>query len=105
MKNIEDEFKNDKFFQDPDKYFKNVKIKMIIAMIILTVLASVLFILFGNKIDEQVAATKSFLGKKVVIEKDTLTVINYSTFMRTYKLSNGVDYDMDFVKAKVVNSK
>lgn len=102
MKNLEDKFKNDKFFQDPHKYFRNKKIEMIVIFVVLTVVIAIVLTIVGNKANKELLVTKSFLGKKCIVEKDTLTIINYSTFMSTYKLSNGVDYDMDFVKYKVI---
>jgi uncharacterized membrane protein len=101
MKKQKDPF-DDPFFNDTDNYMRKQKIKFVATALIIIVLAAIVVNrLFseGKAMDNQV---KSFVGKKVVIEKDTMTVINYSILKSTYTLSNGVEYDMDFVKSKII---
>jgi hypothetical protein len=101
MKDKKDPFDHP-FFTDTDNYIKKQRIKYIIISLVFAV---GMWFLIGKLFDEgekQTQVTKSFIGKKVVIEKDTMTVIDYSTFSKTYKLSNGIDYDMDFVKSKII---
>lgn len=42
------------------------------------------------------------LGKRIVLAKDTLTIIDYSRINETYTLSDGKEYAIDFVKNKVI---
>lgn len=41
---------------------------------------------------------KSYVGEKIVIDKDTLTITDYSVFKDTYTLSNGVSINKEMVK-------
>lgn len=40
---------------------------------------------------------KKELGKKVLFEKDTVTVIDYNILQETYTLSNGIQVSFDLV--------
>jgi hypothetical protein len=42
------------------------------------------------------------INKKVIIDKDTLTVVNYSIWNSTYNLSNGATVDKEFVNGKTL---
>ena len=46
---------------------------------------------------------ESHIGEKVVINKDTIYVVDYSFFMKTYTMSNGTKVDQSFINNK--NSK
>ena len=41
---------------------------------------------------------KANIGRSVVINTDTLTVVNYSTISGSYTLSNGVTIDKEVIK-------
>ena len=41
---------------------------------------------------------KKSIGKKVVINKDTLVITDYSMLMETYKLSNGTEISFEYLK-------
>jgi len=101
MRTKKDPF-NDPFFTDTNKFIrKHIAINLAITLVMLIGFCFLLnyVISEGNKKKE---VEKSFVGKQVVIEKDTMTIIDYSTFKQTYKLSNGIEYDMDFVKSKAI---
>lgn len=102
MKKEKDPF-DDPFFNDTDNYMRKQKIKFIaLSLVVATLSVFAIHKIFaeGEAMDDKV---KSFVGKKVIMEKhDTLTVINYSILKGTYTLSNGVEYDMDFVKSKII---
>jgi hypothetical protein len=100
MKTEKDPFDHP-FFKDTKKYMKRQIIQYTIIMLVFTIGVVFLIHKVANEADKERKITKSFVGKKVAIEKDTLTIIDYSTLTKTYKLSNGIDYDMDFVKSKI----
>lgn len=43
---------------------------------------------------------ESHIGETVVMNKDTLYVVDYSFFMKTYTLSNGTKIDQSFILNK-----
>lgn len=48
---------------------------------------------------------KAHLGDKVVINKDTLIIIDYSLIESNYKLSNGSEVSFDYVDKISTNGK
>ncbi len=42
-----------------------------------------------KQLEEYTDGVESILGSKVIIDKDTLTIIDYSIFSQNYTLSNG----------------
>ena len=44
----------------------------------------------------------SFIGKKIVVEKDTLQIIDYNGLFMSYTLSNGVNIDKTFVQKNAI---
>lgn len=55
-----------------------------------------------NRIDRVVA---SQVGRKLVLDKDTLTIIDYSLLETNYTLSNGKKVGFDYVENKLNNKK
>jgi len=77
---------------------------VIIGISTFLLLISVLFFTLrtmGLAIREKNEEIKELVGKQVIIQKDTLVVIDYSLLDNTYTLSNGIDYDIDFVKTRI----
>lgn len=68
-------------------------IKHIIGLIIAIILFAICMNLLTSKILTQVNNEKdkyeSKIGQKFILEKDTLTIIDYSSIMETFTLSNG----------------
>ena len=68
-------------------------IKAIIGVMGGTLLFAIGITLLTNNITKQVsnekAKYKAKVGQKFILEKDTLTIINYSSIMETFTLSNG----------------
>ena len=52
----------------------------------------------NNEIKELEETYKVNLGKKILIDKDSLTIIDYSTFNESYTLSNGKSINKSLVK-------
>lgn len=46
----------------------------------------------------QADVMKSDIGKRIVIDKDTLTITDYSVFKESYTLSNGTSINKEMVK-------
>lgn len=50
-----------------------------------------------SQIDKEKNKYKVKVGQKFVLEKDTLTIVNYSYIMETFTLSNGKEVDASLV--------
>lgn len=50
----------------------------------------------------QLETAKSLLGEKVIVESDTLTIVNYSMWHDDYTLSNGLTVAEDYVMKYIV---
>ena len=61
--------------------------------------SAITFVLHDFKIsmEKKELEIKKELGKKVLFEKDTVTVIDYNTLKETYTLSNGIEVSFDLV--------
>lgn len=54
-----------------------------------------------NILNQKENEIKLNVGKTIVLKKDTLTIINYSMFNDSYSLSDGKEYNIDFIKTKI----
>lgn len=61
-----------------------------------TFIASV-FNFANDKYNEKSQTLKEFVGDTVILNKDTLFVVDYSTFNNTLTLSNGVEVGSEFM--------
>lgn len=50
-------------------------------------------------IDGDKKAADSFVGKNIVFDGDTLTVMDYSLMKSSYSLSNGLSIDQEFLQS------
>lgn len=78
---------------------------IIIAICTLGLFWSLAYSLLSSAMRENEKSKKeisSMLGKRIVLAKDTLTIIDYSRINETYTLSDGKEYAIDFVKNKVI---
>jgi len=75
------------------KTFKKIAIVGLLFTVVfyILVIMAVSHIIKGVE-DEKSSYSKN-VGKHIVIEKDTLMIINYSTIKGTYSLSNGKEID------------
>lgn len=69
-------------------------------LVTIVLFAFVYFMLFSlnNTMQEMDDEYKSNIGKEIILEKDTLTIVDYSLWDETYTLSNGVKVSTDFIK-------
>lgn len=78
-----------------------VIIKIFLGRLILTVAFLVgVFILIKTGTNDWTEIKNKYaqqLGAKVIINHDTLTIIDYSVINRTYKLDNGTNVSADYV--------
>lgn len=84
--------------------------KLIIISIIITVLIFIFcpIIIFNaiekvsTEVDNKTAEVKKFVGEKIVIDNDTLTIVDYSIIESSYTLSNGTKIAFDFAKKSLI---
>lgn len=58
-----------------------------------------MLIAFSNDMSKEHEATyDNMVGKKVLIEKDSLTIVDYSILHETYTLSNGKTVSIKLIK-------
>ncbi len=76
--------------------------KFIIGAILLTVLIYGFWFLVINKTINMISDNKtqieSKLGKKILFDKDSVVIIDYSQFDETYTLSNGRKVNIKLIK-------
>lgn len=51
----------------------------------------------ANQFTDEKSGMSAKMGKRIVVGRDTLTIVDYSMIMQNYKLSNGVKVDKSFV--------
>ena len=56
----------------------------------------------SEKYNKEDLKKKSYVGKYVILKKDTLQIIDYSIFNSNYTLSNGVKIDMSSVDLFII---
>ena len=75
--------------------------KMIIGIIALATLFVFCVLLLTtsitSEIDKEKSKYKTKIGQKLVLEKDTLTIVDYSSVMETFTLSNGKEVNSSIV--------
>lgn len=69
--------------------FSYKSITIVIIGFIMYVLVSSFFVIFFTKIEKEKDSYERYIGKKMILDKDTLTIINYSIISETFTLSNG----------------
>lgn len=81
---------------------------MIIRMIVLVALfvfcVHLVTTSITSEIDKEKNKYKVKIGQKFILEKDTLTIIDYSSIMNTFTLSNGKEVDASIVFNKDIVS-
>ena len=74
-----------------------------IGLIVLQVIiGSILFVVVTEKLKNYTEAVESKLNQKVVFDKDTLTIIDYSILEQTYILSNGKSFNFKVVDKLII---
>lgn len=71
------------------------KIPFIIAG--LTILMTISFVLMINSLNIEEEKIKERVGLKVILEKDTLTIVDYSLLKTNYTLSNGTEVSCNLI--------
>lgn len=71
--------------------------KIIILCISIILIVSIQFIYLINKVNHRRDKLESFVGKTIMIGKDTLIVTDYNGSNDTYNLSNRVIIDEDYI--------
>jgi len=76
------------------KEFKGV-LTVFIALVVLVVLTT---IFLNTQLDKKTDEYKEKVGERIVLNKDTLTIIDYSFINENFKLSNGQEISFELVK-------
>ncbi len=78
----------------------------ILFIILATVFLGSIFLLansIANNAEEKIKKfEEKYMGKKILIDKDTLMIIDYSLLNSTYRLSNGKDYNNTLVENNII---
>lgn len=76
---------------------KQTDMKIVKAILFILVLYGtvVLIVQFGFKLKTRNDEYKSYLGKEYVLDKDTLTIINYNQYKYLFVLSNGITTEFE----------
>lgn len=78
--------------------------KMMIGTIVLMIALMVCFFFlaksFTQRVEKDHEKYKAKIGQKIILENDTLTIIDYSSIKETFTLSNGVEVSFTFVQNK-----
>lgn len=72
----------------------------------LLVVCSLYFLLMkgiGKSLKDEQDKYKVQVGKKIVVGKDTLQILDYSTWQENFTLSNGTTVSYDFVQKQLLN--
>ena len=62
-------------------------------------LVSTVFVLLINDSNKEIEYRDSFIGKKVVLHRDTLMVFDHNSWQDAYVMSNGIMVDDEFVQS------
>ena len=76
------------------KEFKGV-LTVFIALVVLVVLTT---IFLESQLNKKTDTYKEKVGERIVLNKDTLTIIDYSFTNENFKLSNGQEISFELVK-------
>ncbi len=73
----------------------------IVVMALLYATAASIFISGLSDISDKADVYELNIGKTIVIDKDTLTIVNYSLINESYALSNGTNVNVKLVENKL----
>ncbi len=76
---------------------KRIFIGLVVLVFALWVCISIMGKLFTTEVSKELEKYRSEIGKKIILEKDTLTIVNYSSIMETFTLPNGKEVNASMV--------
>lgn len=76
----------------------SVVVLFIIIIVVMVVIINRCSRDIGNIISKHDNEMKSHVGDTVIIQKDTLIIVNYSIWSEDYTLNNGVKIDKEYIK-------
>lgn len=59
----------------------------------------------GGEFENEINEYKSLVGEKIILEKDTLLIIDYSYLKSTIKLSNGNEINFELAESLLLKVK
>jgi hypothetical protein len=76
-------------------------------LILIAICASIVAIIsYGaNKINDEINSYKEYLGEKVVIQQDTLEIVDYSLWRSTLTLENGKEINSTYADKKLLKQE
>ena len=77
---------------------KKIIIYLIIAAVLLSVSLLGIITLFTMKLDKKTNDYKEYLGKEIIMNKDTLIITDYSVFEGTFIMNDGSSVNKELVK-------
>ncbi len=81
--------------------FKKYAIRVFLLITILSIVISIAFVQVINDISSNVeihdSKFKDKVGRKIIIEKDTLLIVDYSIIKDVFILSNGIEVSSELV--------
>ncbi len=83
-----------------------MKSPLIITLFIFTCISIMAVLLTGviaGKLEREKEKARNLLGKDVILNKDTLTIIDYNLVLNTYTLSNNQEIDIELGKRILIN--
>jgi hypothetical protein len=93
---------NEPFFTDHDNWMKNRIRQTRINIAIGSLIVIGIIIALGIKSNNEEVKIKSYLGQKVLIQKDTSLIVDYSSWEKNYILNNGDKVSFDLIDKVVL---
>jgi hypothetical protein len=70
----------------------------VVLFIVLFIIAVMCVNTCNKNINKEIDKSKEMVGKKVILEKDTLLILDYSLINSNYKLSDGREISFEFAR-------
>lgn len=77
---------------------KKIIISGIVVAILFSIFITILFHLFIRDLEKETNTYKEYLGKEIVMNKDTLIITDYSVFEGTFIMNDGSSVNKELVK-------
>lgn len=77
---------------------KNTLLKISLAALGLAICASILITILFDGIKEEKQKIEAKIGKTIIMDKDTLIIVDYNSILETYKLNNGKEVSFKYAE-------
>ena len=81
-----------------------IKQALVAGFFLISIIVIMYFFLIAidNDIDKKKDEYKKFVGERVVVDKDTLVITDYSLILGKFYLSNGTEISKEYAEKKIV---